>query len=144
MTAVQPARLWSDDPESVDLLSFDAVAQTVADAPLDEALDPVALGLSGSWGSGKTTVLNLVAQELDRRKTDEQKVLVIQTDPWRYDPSTGAKESLIAEVLGALAEEVDRSETKTDKARNLLARLGKRVDWAKAIQLAAKSSLDHR
>ena len=31
--------LWSD-PCLVDLLSFDAVAQTVADAPLDEALDP--------------------------------------------------------------------------------------------------------
>jgi hypothetical protein len=141
MTAAQPSGLWSDDPSGVDLLSFDAVAQTVADALLDEALDPVALGLSGSWGSGKTTVLGLVAQELDRRKTDEQKVLVIQTDPWRYDPLTGAKESLIAEVLGALAAEVDRSETKTDKARRLLVRLGKRIDWAKAIKLAAQSSL---
>lgn len=58
--------LWSDDPARVDLLSFDAVAKTVADALLDEALAPVTLGLSGSWGSGKTTVLGLVAQELDR------------------------------------------------------------------------------
>ncbi len=31
-------------------MSFDAVAGTVADALLDEALAPVALGLSGSWG----------------------------------------------------------------------------------------------
>lgn len=133
--------LWSDDPAKVDLLSFDAVAQTVADALLDEALDPVALGLSGSWGSGKTTVLGLVGQELDRRKTETQKVLVIPTDPWRYDPTTGAKESLIAEVLAALASEINASETKTDKAKNLLARLGKRIDWAKAIKLAATSSL---
>ncbi len=141
MTVTQPSGLWSDDPSGLDLLSFDAVAQTLADALLDEALDPVALGLSGSWGSGKTTVLGLVAQELDRRRADERNVLVIQTDPWRYDPSTGAKESLIAEVLGALAAEIDRSETKTDKAKNLLVRLGKRIDWAKAIKLAAKSSL---
>lgn len=141
MTSSSALSLWSDDPSQVDLLSFDAVAQTVADALLDEALDPIALGLSGSWGSGKTTVLGLVAQELDRRKTDEQKVLVIQTDPWRYDPTTGAKESLIAEVLAALAGEIDRSETKTERAKNLLARLGKRIDWAKAIKLAATSSL---
>jgi hypothetical protein len=133
--------LWSDDPARVDLLSFDAVAETVADALLDEALDPVALGLSGSWGSGKTTVLGLVGQELDRRKTETQKVLVIPTDPWRYDPTTGAKESLIAEVLAALAGEINRSETKTDKAKNLLARLRRRVDWSKAIKLAATSSL---
>lgn len=133
--------LWSDDPAQIDLLSFDAVAQTVADALLDEALDPVALGLSGSWGSGKTTVLGLVGQELDRRKTETQKVLVIPTDPWRYDPTTGAKESLIAEVLAALATEISKSETKTDKAKKLLARLGRRIDWAKAIKLAATSSL---
>ena len=133
--------LWSDDPARIDLLSFDAVGHTVADALLDEALDPVALGLSGSWGSGKTTVLGLVAQELDRRGAPESKVLVIRTDPWRYDPATGAKESLIAEVLAALGAEINRSETKTDKAKNLLIRLGKRIDWAKAIKLAATSSL---
>lgn len=141
MTTAPRSGLWSDDPASVDLLSFDAVAHTVADALLDEALDPVALGLSGSWGSGKTTVLGLVAQELGRRSTAEKKVLVIQTDPWRYDPSTGAKESLIAEVLDALAAEVAGSATKTDEAKQLLVRLGKRIDWAKAIKLAVKSSL---
>lgn len=133
--------LWSDDPARVDLLSFDAVAGTVADALLDEALDPVALGLSGSWGSGKTTVLGLVAEELERRGTPESKVLVIQTDPWRYDPTTGARESLIAEVLAALAAEISKSATKTDKAKDLLGRLSRRIDWAKAIKLAATSSL---
>ncbi len=86
-------------------------------------------------------MLGLVAQELDRRGTPDNKVLVIQTDPWRYDPATGAKESLIAEVLAALADEVNRSETKTDKAKKLLGRLAKRIDWAKAIKLAATSSL---
>ncbi len=141
MSAIKRSGLWSDDPAGTDLLSFDAVAETVADALLDEALDPIALGVSGPWGSGKTTVLGLVAAELDLRTTPERKVLVIPTDPWRYDPATGAKESLIAEVLAALAGEVARSATKTDKARNLLVRLGKRIDWAKAIKLAAKSSL---
>lgn len=66
--------LWSDDPARVDLLSFDAVVKTVADALFDEALDPVALSLSGSWGSGKTTVFGLVAQELDRHGTPDSKV----------------------------------------------------------------------
>ena len=71
--------LWSDDPAHIDLLSFDVVAHTVADALLDRTLDPVALGLSGSWGSGKTTVLGLVAEELVRRTAPDDKVLVIQT-----------------------------------------------------------------
>lgn len=133
--------LWSDDPAPTDLLSFDAVASTVADALLDEALDPVALGLSGPWGSGKTTVLGLVEGELAARADQGKKVLVIKTDPWRYDPSTGAKESLIGEVLSALALEVAGSSTKTEDGKKLLASLAKRVDWAKAIKLAAKTGL---
>ena len=138
-------RLWPDDPSETDLLSFDAVAATVADALLDPLLDPVALGLSGRWGSGKSTVLALVEQELDRRGSAEKKVLVIRTEPWRYDPATGAKESLIGEVLAALAAEVEKSRTTVEgakrAAKKLIAKLAKRIDWAKAIKLTAKTSL---
>lgn len=133
--------LWSDDPALIDLLSFDAVASTAADALLDDRLDPVALGLSGPWGSGKTTVLGLVGQALAAQNTPTAQVIVVPTDPWRYDPTTGAKESLIAEVLKRLSEEVVKDETVGGKAKKLLKRLVQRVHWAKAIKLAAKTSL---
>lgn len=99
-------QLWSDVPAKVDLLAAKAIAATVADAVLDDALDPLSLGLSGPWGSGKTTVLELVDAELDDRSTDVGKVVVVRTDPWRYDPSVGAKESIIADVLTKLEEEL--------------------------------------
>ena len=128
-----------------DLLSFDAVAATVADALLDPVLDPVALGLSGRWGSGKTTVLALVEKELEERASAEKKVLVVRTEPWRFDPVTGSKESLIGEVLAVLAAEVEASDAPSEEAkgtaRKLAARLAKRIDWAKAIKLTAKTSL---
>jgi predicted KAP-like P-loop ATPase len=137
--------LWSDDPAPTDLLSFDAVAATVADALLDRALDPVALGLSGAWGSGKTTVLGLVKGELGARASEGHKILVIETEPWRYDPMTGAKETLIGEVLAALSEEIENSESTAEgvkeKAKRIAVRLAKRIDWAKAIKLTAKTSL---
>jgi hypothetical protein len=137
--------LWSDDPAPTDLLSFDAVAATVADALLDRALDPVALGLSGAWGSGKTTVLGLVEEELGARASEGHKILVIETEPWRYDPMTGAKETLIGEVLAALSEEIENSESAVEgvkeRAKRIAVRLAKRIDWAKAIKLTAKTSL---
>lgn len=49
MTALARA-LVGTSRHGVDLLPFDAVAGTVADALLDEALAPVAPCLSGSWG----------------------------------------------------------------------------------------------
>jgi predicted KAP-like P-loop ATPase len=133
--------LWSDDPTTTDLLSFNAVAGTVTDALLDDNLDPVAIGISGRWGSGKTTVLRLINDSLVSQNLEDSKVLIVNTDPWRYDPTTGAKESLISEVLTALQKEIKPSEGTGDKAKKLMSRLVKRVDWAKAIRLTTKAAV---
>ncbi|MGX7681523.1 KAP family P-loop NTPase fold protein [Jatrophihabitans sp. DSM 45814] len=134
--------LWSDEPSGTDLLSFDAVATTLVDAIFDEGLDPIALGLSGSWGSGKTTVLSLVQAEIERRsKKSASSVLVIPVEPWRFDPSLGPKESLISEVLTALAGEIREAAGTGDKAKKLLSDLAKRVNWAKALKMAAMTSM---
>ena len=133
--------LWSDNPSELDLLAFSAVAETVASALLDDYLDPLVLGVSGRWGSGKTTVLQLVGAKLDQLNDAGSKILVVYTDPWRYDPASGVKESLIAEVLSALEGEVDGKTAEGSNAKKLFKRLVRRVDWARAMTLAAKSSL---
>jgi hypothetical protein len=141
-TPTGPAfQLWSDDPDRIDLLAFDAIAETLVDAVLDDSLDPVALGVSGRWGSGKTTVLHLVEAHLAERDHDGAKVLPILTEAWRYDPALGAKESLITEVLERLAAEITDTTDPEGKAKAILKRLAKRVDWAKALKMAAKTSV---
>lgn len=126
-------------------------------------MDPLSIGLSGPWGSGKTTVLDLIEADLQGRVVvpgprletiDEgappaadddvrkPKVLVVRTDPWRYDPSVGAKESIIADILNALAIELaGHPTTKTSEAAKLVRRLAKRVDWAKALKVATKAAV---
>ena len=139
----KPVRLWSDEPSPVDLLAFGAVAETAVEAVLDDALDPIALGISGPWGSGKSTVLKLIQAELASRgvvNADEQ-ILVVETDPWRYDPDVGAKATLILEVLNALSRELQKHEGVTQDVEGALRRLAKRVNWVKALTLAARSSI---
>lgn len=135
--------LWSDEPAKVDYLAARAIAETVAEAVLDDTLDPLSLGLSGPWGSGKTTVLELVSSELKARSSDDDRVVVVRTDPWRHDPAVGTKESIIADVLAALAEELESKAIQTTggQAKELLKKLTKRVDWAKALKLAATTTL---
>ncbi|GFM17877.1 uncharacterized protein PO1_contig_020_1, partial [Mycobacterium sp. PO1] len=133
--------IYLDEPADVDLLSFDAVAGAVTDALRDETLDPIALGLSGSWGSGKTSVLRLIAKQLKPAEGQPVSTLVIETDPWRYDPAIGAKESLIGEILTKLSGQIVEDEDTGSKAKKLVKRLAKRVDWGKALQVAAKSSI---
>ncbi|RIJ70573.1 hypothetical protein D1871_18475 [Nakamurella silvestris] len=132
--------LWSDEPAVQDLLSFRAVASTVADTLFDDGLDPVAIGLSGAWGSGKTSVLELIQADIKERSQGlDTKVLVISTQPWRYDPSVGPKESLITEVLLALQGEI--KEGLDDKAMGVLRGLARRVNWSKAIKMAAMTAV---
>ena len=46
-------QLWSDDPATVGFLAAEAIAATVTDALLDNALDPLSLGLSGPWAAAR-------------------------------------------------------------------------------------------
>ncbi|MBF4514155.1 hypothetical protein ITJ66_16845 [Plantibacter sp. VKM Ac-2885] len=134
--------LWSDEPATTDLLSFDAIAETVVDALFDEGLNPVALGISGSWGSGKTTVLNLIDTHVkERSKASGTTVIVVRADPWRYDPSVGPKESLIAAVLKELAAEFRGEDPVVEAASSAFKKLVKRVNWSKAIKMAASTAL---
>lgn len=134
-------RLWSDEPSATDLLSFDAIADTVVDALFDGELDPVALGLEGAWGSGKTTVLHLIESRIATENVDGQVVVVVRSNPWQYDPAVGAKESLIAEILGALSAEFDASDPVGSAGLTALKALVKRVNWSKAVKMAARTAL---
>lgn len=134
--------LWSDEPAEKDLLAFRAVAETVADAIFDDDLDPIAIGLSGAWGSGKTSVLELVVDEITTRSNGfDGKVLVVPTQPWRYDPAIGPKESLIAEVLGALNGEFDESDPVGKAGLEAFKKLVRKVNWTKAVKMAARTAI---
>lgn len=139
----KPIQLWSDDPSVVDLLAFGAVAQTAVEAVLDDALDPIALGVSGPWGSGKSTVLRLIESDLASRNdaSAEKRILVVETDPWRYDPDVGAKAALILEVLNSLKRELGKQGDIAKDVEGTLKELARRVNWAKALKLAARSSI---
>lgn len=141
--STRPVQIWSDEPASVDLLAFGAIAETAVEVVLDDALDPIALGISGPWGSGKSTILKLIKAELAAREpvSGDKRILVVETDPWRYDPDVGAKGTLILEVLNALQTELEGCNQGAEKVAGALKKLAKRVNWVKALKLAARSSI---
>lgn len=133
--------LWSDEPATQDLLAFRAVAETAADALFEDDLDPIAIGLSGAWGSGKTSVLELIKKEIGARAAADKKVLIVSTQPWRYDPAVGPKESLIAEVLTALNIEFKTEDAVGKAGLDAFKKLVKKVNWSKAIKMTAKTAI---
>jgi ATPase subunit of ABC transporter with duplicated ATPase domains len=103
MSVDQPTPLWADNPATTDLLGFADIAEPILEAVGRDKLDPVAVGVFGDWGSGKSTVLELIR---DRLAGDEG-VVVVYTRPWEYDPNTDPKATLIAEVLDAVRTVVE-------------------------------------
>lgn len=133
--------LWSDEPATQDLLAFRAVAETATDALFEDDLDPIAIGLSGAWGSGKTSVLELIKKEIGARAAADKKVLIVSTQPWRYDPAVGPKESLIAEVLTALNTEFKTEDAVGKAGLDAFKKLVKKINWSKAIKMTAKTAI---
>ncbi len=62
--------------------------------------EPFVIGLSGEWGSGKTTILNNVKKELD----GNGKIIVIDDfDPWIY----GSPKAILAEMYYAILKQTN-------------------------------------
>lgn len=129
--------LWPDNPTAQDLLGFADIAEPIQDALMRERLDPVAIGVFGDWGSGKSTVLEILRDQLTQRG----RVVVVYTRPWEYDPNIDPKATLIAEVLSAVRGEVAKDEGRMAQLAGRFKALVSRVQWSKAMTLVANSAV---
>ena len=135
MHAAMPLR--DDNPSPVDLLGFEDVVDVVEAIVTRKDLDPVTIGVNAPWGGGKTTVLQLLEERLEKRDD----VLCLLVSPWEYDGKTDPTTALIDEVLGRLNAELEKRQTTGGRARELLGKLRRRVKLAKAVKLAATTAL---
>ena len=87
-----------------DLIGRIPFAERLADI-LKSAAGPESLviGLYGSWGSGKTSVINLVENELSRKDDDgKADVSIVRFEPWNYLTAEQLLAQFLKEVEGAL------------------------------------------
>ena len=54
--------MWSDNETAEDLLGFRLHSDLVREIVTDPALLPVTVGLFGDWGSGKSSVMRMLAR----------------------------------------------------------------------------------
>lgn len=89
-----------------DLIGRVPFAERLADI-LKSAAGPESLviGLYGSWGSGKTSVINLVENELSRKDDDgKADVSIVRFEPWNYLTA----EQLLAQFLKEVGDSLDK------------------------------------
>lgn len=125
-------RTLADNPSPLDYLGFQELVAPIVES-VDCTTEPITVGIYGSWGSGKSTVLGLVVSELEGRDD----VLVVSLNPWEFDDSGDVKGALIGSVLGALEARFGDEAGVKDKVLGLL----KRVSWSRATSALVRGAL---
>src|SRR5262245_50883214 len=101
----QPRRtFFADEPTDRDLLDFEPYARTLASLLVSPQTEPpLTLGVLGSWGSGKTSLMRQIDSELKKLRDDLQQPAVhhqvIWVNVWQLSPKADIAQSFLQSVL---------------------------------------------
>ena len=94
---------------SKDVLGFQEVANTLATAILTQSnTSTITLGIDGPWGSGKSSILHLLKEALQKRSTEDQGegvgLIVVSFSPWLITDQTALITEFFKQLDKAIAE----------------------------------------
>ncbi|MFQ5399919.1 MAG: P-loop NTPase fold protein [Anaerolineae bacterium] len=95
-----------DLPAAEDKLGFTPYANTLRDIILDDnTRTPLTIGIFGSWGSGKTSLMKLIEQGLKEKAAEEEsgkKTHTVWFNAWLYSKEQALWRALVMQVLAAI------------------------------------------
>jgi len=97
--------ILDDLPSDVDKLGFEPYAQALSDILLDpNTHTPLTLGLFGSWGSGKTSLMRQMQQavENDGEKDKTPRYRTVWFNAWKYNQEDALWRALLLVLLDDL------------------------------------------
>lgn len=134
--------MWADNETSLDLIGFQVHADLIRSIVGSPGMLPVTIGLFGDWGSGKTSIMQMLRQDLDAERWQEnsaerkayEKVACLYFNSWLFEGYDDAKSAILSAILLALGEHKRFG----PKVRNGIARLLKSVNWMRAVRMGIK------
>lgn len=114
-------RILLDTPAKQPELGFPAIAAALA--TIIRTSEPrFAIGIFGSWGSGKTTLMNAIADELA-----SDQLVIVQFNAWRYEKEPHLIVPLLDTVRSSLitwAKAAQRRPAAAERARGIARKVG--------------------
>ncbi|RAU19605.1 NTPase KAP [Nitrincola tibetensis] len=120
--------ILTDNETKVDLLNNEAIASTIIELLRAQPNHPVTIGVHGDWGAGKSSVLEMIESGLD----DDDGVLCIKFNGWRFQGFEDAKIALIEGIVSGLIEK----RPALTKATRAVKDVFHRIDWLKLAKRA--------
>lgn len=94
--------MWSDNETATDLLGFRVHADLIKSVVTDSTLLPVVLGVFGEWGGGKSSIMRMIAEDLQDEKHEH--TVCLYFNGWMFEGYEDAKTALLSSILVQLGE----------------------------------------
>lgn len=130
--------MWKDSETNNDLLGYQVHATLLKEVILDENMLPISVGVFGNWGSGKSSLMLLLKDELskwkvetvEKNKTQKDNALKINANilqiffnSWQFENYDNTKLTLIETILDAINKDIESRKDFFDKADSLIGRI---------------------
>ncbi len=113
-----------DRPAQVDSLGRTHFAEALSTALLLPRDSPgLVVGVEGSWGSGKSTLIGFITKILSK-KTSEKPPIVVEFNPWMISNTGALVEALITQIATSIGKDFEYSEKGIKAGQKLLNYVG--------------------
>lgn len=76
--------MWHDVETTKDLLNFTVVADTAAQLVRESAGQPLSIGVTGNWGTGKSSLVKMIKASLVKADAKKGKYVFLTFNAWLY------------------------------------------------------------
>lgn len=130
--------ILSDNETKVDLLNNEAIAKTIVSLVRESKDQPISIGIHGDWGAGKSSILEMVEDEMKKSASDSgEKYSCICFNGWRHQ---GFEDSKVA-LMSSIVSELEKKEKLGSKAGEILKKLWKNINWMSIAKTTGKAAL---
>ncbi len=127
--------MWKDSETELDFLDYDYLIKTMQSIVTNDTLLPASIGVYGDWGSGKSSLMYMCKQRLEK---EDEKIICLVFNGWLFENYEDAKTA----ILGSILDEINKGKRLSKKAQDIIRGLYKSVDKFKLIKGALKLGTD--
>ena len=128
--------MWKDSETKSDYLNFDYLIDAVESIAMDAKLTPSTIGVYGDWGSGKSSLMQMVEEKI--MAEHKKDACCIRFNGWLFEGYEDAKTAFCGSILDALRTE----KTIPAQVKTRITKLLKKVDGKKILMKGGSVALD--